>query len=113
MRTLFVAAAFLLATTMGAHANGASGAQLSSDFSGAVGDSVAKGMAIAAVSVGAPIAVVGLSAHQAGGSMMEGGSKTICDRTKGCRNLPIAAETIVGTPAPDKALKARLKEEEL
>ena len=113
MRTLLVAAAFLFATTMGAHADSGSGAQVSADFSGAVGDSVAKGTAIAAVSVGAPVALVGMSAYQAGGSMMAAGSKTICDRTKGCRNLPIAAETVVGTPAPDQALKARLKEEEL
>jgi hypothetical protein len=113
MRTLLVAAAFLLATTMGAHADSGSGAQVSADFSGAVGDSVAKGTAIAAVSVGVPVALAGMSAYEAGGSMMAAGLGTIGGRTKGHRNLPIAAETVVGTPAPDQALKARLKEEEL
>ncbi len=113
MKKLLIATAFLLATTIGAHADGASSAQTSADFSVAVGDSVAKGTAIAAISVATPVLSAAGVATSVAGPMVTGGSKTLCDRTKGCRSLPIAPETIVGTPlprtAPDAALKARLQ----
>ena len=118
MKKLLIATALLLATTMGAHADGASSAQTSADLSGAVGDSVAKGTAIAAISVGAPVAVAGLSAKQAGEALMFGGATTLYDRAVKRPKLTVTEKTVVtertaAGAAPDAALKARLQDEEI
>lgn len=106
MRTLIVAAAILLSTTMGAAANGGS-TQASTDLSGAVGDSVAKGSALAAISVAAPVLSVGVPVTGSAMSAAAAGSRTICARTAGCRSLPVTEKTIIRGPAPDDALAAR------
>lgn len=118
MKKLLIATAILLATTMGARADGASSAQTSADLSGAVGDSVAKGTAIAAISVGAPVALVGLSAKEAGGALMLGGAATLSDRLGKRSKLTVTEKTVVtertaAGAAPDAALKARLQDEEI
>lgn len=114
-KTIVAATFFLISSTAFAFAAAGSGpasGQASADFSGAVGDSVAKGTAIVAISVGTPVAVVGLSAHQAGAALINGGSQTLCERTMGCRGLPITDETVLGTMAPNEALKSRRQIEE-
>lgn len=113
--TIVAATFFLISSTAFAFASAGSApasGQASADFSGAVGDSVAKGTAIVAISVGTPVAVVGLSAQQTGAALINGGSQTLCERTKSCRGLPITDETVLGTMAPNEALKSRRQIEE-
>ncbi|MBX3446255.1 MAG: hypothetical protein KF765_05840 [Parvibaculaceae bacterium] len=114
-KTIVTAVFFLISGTAMAFAAAGSApasGQVSADFSGAVGDSVAKGMGVVAISAGAPVAAVGMSAHQVGAALIDGGSQTLCERSKGCRSLPITDETVLGTMAPNEALKARRQAEE-
>ena len=103
MRMLFIAAAFLLSSVVGAAADSRASGQNSADLSTAVGDSVAKGTALVGLSVAVPL----ISLAGVGGSIGIVAMKTLSERTKHDRRLPIADETIVRGPAPNEALKTR------
>ncbi|MBO6633303.1 hypothetical protein [Parvibaculum sp.] len=115
MKKLLIATAILLATTMGAHADGASSAQTSADFSGAVVDSAAKGTAIAAISVAMPVLSAAGAAVSIAGPVAIAGSKTLHDREMKRPKLTVTEKTVVTerTVSPDAALKARLQDEEI
>ena len=103
MKKLLVASFLFVASTTGAFASGAMSEQFSTDFSGAVGESVGTGAAIVGISAAVPL----MSAGASGEAVLESSFNTLGNHKPGGKPLPVTDETIIRGPAPDKAMNSK------
>ncbi|MEP0709195.1 MAG: hypothetical protein ABJL17_05190 [Parvibaculum sp.] len=103
MKKLLVASFLFVASTTGAFASSAMSDEVSTDLSGAVGQSAGTGAAIVGISAAVPL----MSAGASGEAVLESSFDTLGNWKPNGKPLPVTDETIIRRPAPDRAMKSK------